>query len=374
MQKKAAAVLALLFLLCLVLPGAASLAAPDRTFSEQENRVLASIPAFTGNALLSGRYTADLETYLSDQFIQRDAWLAVQAWSVRLLGRHENGGIFFGSRDTLLPRLADPDPAQVEANAGYAEKLRAEADVPVLFALIPTAAEIWADRLPANADTADQSALIDAMCAVFQGPTADVLGALAAHRDEEIFYRTDHHWTTLGAYYGYCAVLEAMGISPQPLSAFTPVTVADDFFGTSCSASGAVWTAPDRIETFVPEPAGLTVTEISGGESTAGRLYHPNKLAERDKYAFFLGGVQPVIVLETGRPEGERLLILRDSFADALTPFLPEHFAEIHLLDPRYYHAGSVQDYIRENAIDRVLILYSVPNFVAERSLGAVIR
>ena len=190
--------------------------------------------------------------------------------------------------------------------------------------------------------------------------TADLCAALAAHRDEPIYYRTDHHWTTLGAWYGYAALGEALGYEPVPLSAYSPRTVSEDFYGTTWSSSGFSWVAPDRITVYVA-PGGEEITNYPQGSPVAGQLYDESRLEVKDKYSYFFGGNTPLLTVSTGNP-GPRLLILRDSYMDSLSPFLFPHFSELHILDLRYYSA-SLQSYIEEHEIDRVLICYNIKNF-----------
>ena len=183
-----------------------------------------------------------------------------------------------------------------------------------------------------------------------------------------VYYRTDHHWTSLGAFYGANAILEAMGRKPLDLSDYVPTTVSESFYGTIFSTSGVRWLPPDSIETYIPED-GVTVTSYPNGKPEPGKLYDASYLARKNKYAYFLGGNQPLCVVRSEKPGAEgKLLLVRDSYADSLTPFLTERFAEIHLIDLRYYRA-SLQDYIRENGIDRVLVLYGFSNFTTDRNL-----
>ena len=176
-----------------------------------------------------------------------------------------------------------------------------------------------------------------------------------------LFYRTDHHWTSAGAWHGYAALMEAMGESFEPLG--TPETVSDDFYGTLYSSSGVHWLAPDTIERYV-SGEGITVENFEKGETHG--LYVDSFLEEKDKYASFLGGNTPLYIIRN--PEAaseEKLLVVRDSYSDAMAPFLSQYFAEIHLVDLRYYRT-SVAEYARENGMDRIFVCYSVENFVKD--------
>ena len=201
----------------------------------------------------------------------------------------------------------------------------------------------------------------------------DLYTPLWEHKGEDIFYRTDHHWTSLGAYYGYTGLATALGYTPVPLNDYTETVRSTAFYGTVFSSSGVRWVRPDTISTYVPDD-GITVAshtyDNKGNPVEEPRqLYDTSFLSVKDKYSMFLGGNQPLgVVKNANNPDGPRLLIIRDSYADSLVPFLTPHFSEIHLLDLRYYKL-SIADYIAQNGIDQALVLYSVPNFVTDSNL-----
>ena len=355
-------------LFCLFLGGflAVSVLLPDRDRSEMENRTLAQWPEFSWNALVSGRFTSDVETYLADQFPLRDGWTGVKARTEQLLGKRSFKGVYLCG-DTLISKV-DP-PTLSEKNLDEVKQLSAQTEVPVYLGLIPSAAEVWKDRLPAGAESWDQAAFLRA-AAELGLPMVDFQSTLTAHADEPIFYRTDHHWTTLGAYYGYAAVLEALGRGdelPSPES-FSPEIAGTDFNGTLYSTSGVHWLKPDTVEFWVPD-AGLTVTSWRSGAPESTGLYDRSYLAKKDQYSAFLGGNQPLCVIENENvTDGGKLLLVRDSYSDSLAPFLAQSFSQVHLLDLRYYRA-SVAQYAEENGIDEIVVAYSVPNFVTDQNL-----
>ena len=355
-------------LFCLFIGGIflGSMILPDKTFSPVENRNLAQAPKFSLDNVTSGKFMEDTEDYVNDQIIGRDFWVALKAWSERLTGKQENNGVYFAKEDTLINRLDTPDPELLEENAGYVNALVDNVDVPVYFGIIPSAAEIWADRLPAGAPTADEKAIIDGLYNQVQTHTIDLYAALGAHQDEDIYYRTDHHWTSLGAYYGYEALMGAMGLEAAPLDESQKVTVSEDFYGTLYSTSGVRWLPPDRIDRYISDE-GVTVTAYPDGTLQPGSLYVDSFLSEKDKYSSFLGGNKPLCVIETEHTGAPKVLVIRDSYTDSLAPFLTQNFSEIHLFDPRM-NLTSVKDYVEQNEIDAVVVLYSISNFTATGS------
>lgn len=332
---------------------------PDRTFSPVENRTLAQLPEFSWSALTDGSYTAKLETYLEDQFPLRDGWMGLKNRYEYLLGKREFHGVYLCG-DRLIHKIEDASRA--DQNITCLQKLTELTDIPVYLGLIPTAAEVYRDALPAGSENFDQAAYLEKVReSVPNAVWVDIAQALTEHRREQLFYRTDHHWTSQGAYYGYGALMEAMGEQPEPLG--TPETVSDDFYGTLYSTSGVHWLEPDTIERYV-SGEGVTVENTEKGETHG--LYVDSFLGEKDKYASFLGGNTPLyIVRNRSATSSEKLLVVRDSYSDSMAPFLSQYFAEIHLIDLRYYRT-SVAEYAQENGMDRIFVCYSVENFVKD--------
>ena len=358
-------------LFCTFLGGMAllSLLLPKKSFSELENRYLQKAPTLSfSSVVVNGKFMEEAEDYVSDHIAGRDFWVALKAWSERLSGKRENEGVYFGKENTLLNQVSAPDETQLGQAMDFLNLLAEQSPVPTYFGVIPTSAAIWQDRLPEGAPTADEESVIRELAGESRAQTVDIYGALAAHAEEDIYYRTDHHWTSLGAFYGANAILSAMGREPLDLADYTPITVSDSFYGTIFSTSGVRWVPPDSIEAYVTED-GVSVTSYPKGEPEPGKLYDASYLTKKNQYAYFLGGNQPLCVVRSGKPGAEgKLLLVRDSYADSLTPFLTERFREIHLIDLRYYRA-SLQDYIRENGIDEIMVLYGYSNFTTDRNL-----
>ena len=343
-----------------------SLVLPKKEFSELENRFLAQTPEFSLESLQSGDFMADAEDYTADHIVGRDFWVSLKSWSERLTGKQENNGVYFAQDGALINRVDEPDQAKLDKDMAALETLVGNLTVPVHFGLIPSAAAVWQDKLPQGAPTADELAIIDGLYSSTGASTIDLAGALLEHKGEDLYYRTDHHWTSLGAFYGSNAIFGALGLEPLNLSDYSPVTVTEDFNGTIFSSSGVRWVRPDSIQTFVPEE-GVDVTCYFTGKPEAGQLYVEEQLEKKDKYSFFLGGNQPLCVLES-QNDGPKVLVIRDSYADSLAPFLTERCSEVHLFDLRY-NITPIPRYVEENGIDQVIVLYSFNNFATDNNL-----
>ncbi len=340
---------------------------PSKDFSQNENRYLDQAPKFSFDSLFSGEFISDFESYVTDQFVFRDSWISMKSRFEKLLGKTENNGVFFGKDDTLISRFDTPSDKLVNSAINAVNNLAANTDAEVYLSLIPGPVSIWADKLPANAVNCDQQALIEDIYSKVNVTTVDNYSVLSEHADEYIYYRTDHHWTSLGAYYGYTAIADAMGITPKELSEYSPETVSTEFYGTVYSNSGVRWVEPDSIEIFVPAE-GVSVTNYPNGTAVEGMVYDKSKLEVKDKYSMFFGGNTPMLEIDTGAEGKPRLLVLRDSYSDSELPFLFDDFSHITVLDLRYYKL-SIAEFIEANDIDTVLVNYSVDNFTSDSTV-----
>ena len=381
MSKKYSTFITALFCLFIFGFGIALILSPSRDFSDQENRYLAQFKAPTLKTLRSGEFMEKFEDYVTDQFPLRDQWIQLKALSERALGKQENNGVYFGTNgQTLFAQFKAPSGDELEQKVGFVNKLGANLDVPVYFSLVPDKSFVLADLLPANAPSVDDGSTIEEAQALCGDKVTyiDLRTMLTGERDA--FYRTDHHWTTMGARLAFQRLMSGMNlvrpIAAEDLNGLSyqglPYTeVSGSFYGTTYSASGAGWVEPDSICTVIPEggtKGNVTVTRYPEGAPIEGGLYYPEKLEVKDKYAYFLGGNQPLCVIKNPDAAGGKLLVIRDSYADSLAPFLAEEFQEVHLFDLRYNNL-SLKQYVADNGIGQVLVLYSAANFSTDQNL-----
>lgn len=374
MSKKALWAEALIFLAFIGVFFILNLVLPDRQFSEQENRYLQMKPEFSFKSLFSGDYTSKFETYTTDQFTFRDEWITLKAASELALGKQENNDVYLCENGTLIEGYERPESSALDANMSALNALVENTDAEVYFALIPDKSDLYASLLPKNAPNDSEKEVIDYCYAQSNATNVDMYSALGAHTDEYIFYRTDHHWTSLGAYYGFSVLAESMGFDCPALDSYSDRhVISEEFYGTTWSSSGFSWVGPDTMEIFVNEPEGLKVTSYPEGSPVEGKLYDFSFLEKKDKYSTFMGGNCPLHEIVTGTEGKPSLLIIRDSYTDSLLPLLLDDFSEIHVLDLRYYRA-SLKSYIEQNDFDSVLVCYSVSNFSTDSSIFLLSR
>ena len=252
----------------------------DREFSARENRYLQMLPEFSFESLFKGSYTGDFEDYCADQFPFRDQWITLNARYELLSGKKQTNGIYLCEGERLIKPFTAPDENELERRVQAVELLREKLRVPLTLALIPDGAELYGEQLPEGAPNDSQGALIEQVRASTDMPVADLLTPLREGKAAGgcLFYRTDHHWTTLGAYYGYQGLSRSLGLTPRSLDSYNRLTVAGDFYGTAYSASGYTWVAPDSIERFVDPDEAATLTRYDSAEGTEVPLYREESL------------------------------------------------------------------------------------------------
>ncbi|NLO36917.1 MAG: hypothetical protein GX112_11295 [Clostridiaceae bacterium] len=370
----------IVFCAYLALLGLDLLVRPDLAFSELENRYLEERPVFSWPALLSGDYGRKLESWMADQIAGRDNWVGAKTELLRLIGKRENRGIYFGRDQVLLQRFTKPGGAALdETIAGIRHLQSLLPDLPVSLLLAPTSAAVYPDKLPALAVSDDQAAFIRQVEQLLAGQVqlVDVLDDLAEKADEPIYFCTDHHWTMRGAYYAWDSWLRQTGRPAADPDAYTRQIVSKNFYGTSWARAGLYRLPPDAIEAIWPvTPVPVRVHDVAAGE-TRSSLYHPEYLEKRDQYGYFLGGNQPLLVIENEKTDpggpARSLLVVKNSFANSLIPFLLRDFDAIHVVDLRFFQ-DNLAAYARDAAIDEILFIYDVIGFGNDRQLRLLSR
>jgi len=287
------------------------------------------------------------------------------------LQKEQNGGILLGREGKMFPRTYSLLPSETRAlpkNTAALAALAARCPDKVSVMLVPSAADIEPEAVPAGAPLIDESAYIDeAAAAVTEagGRFVDVREELRAHKSEYIYYRTDHHWTSLGAYYAYDELCSQLGLEPFDISAHSAAEVSG-FYGTHYSKARTYNAKADTL-TYYDLPNALTIYKVTGaGQPTEGEttgLYDKSKLEVYDKYAMFLHGNNGLSRID-GDGEGS-ILVIKDSFANSFAPYLTANYAEIDIVDFRNYNYG-LDSLIAANDYDDILVLYSFDSFKSD--------
>ena len=369
-------IIGMLFILVLFLFMFINLAVPDREMSEKENRMLETRPVLSMSTVLDGEFMEQWENYQSDQFAGRDFWRSVKVFLDRLGGSRMENGVYIGKSGQLLEEIEVPDDGQSEANLSaivdFAEKYP---DVQTSVMLVPDAACILSDRLPAFAGVEDQKQLLGVAEQRLGDDVnwIDAVSVLNNHGSDKLYYKTDHHWTTLAAFYVFRESAVSLGIDGEVGENFASYTISDDFNGVLASKSGVGLSEKETIDIYVPTQGDddVVVNYVDEGRKTTS-LYDSSKLETRDQYGVFLGGNSSVIDIRTVSPEKKRLLVLKDSFANCFIPFLAPYYREIVVVDPRYY-SGTIGDIMDTYRITDALVLYSGNTFFTDNHLSGVL-
>ncbi len=366
---------------------------PDKDKSVDENRTLASFPKFTTEGFLHGGFTADFGTYMADQFPCRDFFVGIKGFFEAAQLKGQNNDVIIGKDDYLIARFDYPDEGVLSTNITAASKFIEVAEANGLnctTAIAGRKMDVVSEKLPALYGTYYSDRIfniLDEKCeagGIEYLNLRDHLSNIEA-KGEELYYMTDHHWRSIGAYHAYREIVTEMGITPYELSEFDIETASEEFYGTTWSSAGVKWTDPDSIEYFrwegdeslslkIENPAykyeGCEYIEENGKTYALFEgIYVREMLEGKDKYASFLGGNNNSYVEVTMEGEDrETLVILRDSFGDSIAPFLARHF-DLILIDLRTSAPDTIGICL-EKGVDNVLLLYNMETLTTSNDLG----
>lgn len=348
---------------------------PVQRFSELENRNLQSAPHLTWDNLLSHKYAEEAESFVTDHFPFRAKWVWVKSAMEQLRLQQENNGIYKGKDGYLFETFEKPDYTKLQQ---YAEAVKDFAnknpEVNTTFMLAPTSVGLYPERLPWLASVYSQSEVNQFIADDVGGSVSFIDGFdfLSAHASESLYYRTDHHWTTYGAYLAYVAYAQSMGWQPLSQNDFQIQTISDTFLGSYHTRSQFIGVKPDSIQVYRPIKSVATEMYIEDTGETLTSMYDPGFLKKKDQYSYFLGGVHALMKitsqLDPNVVKQENLLVIKDSYAHSVIPFLTQHVPEIHVIDIRYYN-GSISEYMSQNGINNVLLLFNTATFIDNASI-----
>jgi len=352
----------------------------DKEFSENENRVLATMPEFSFDTLFSGEFMKDYETYITDQFFLRDRWIQLKTISEMVLNKQDINGVYITKDGYLIERHEDSEidfemlEKSLDRLVQFVEKQagRLGADH-VKVMMVPTASEILTQKLPPFATGFDQNGMLDDLYSRLpEGTALDVREALKVHADEYIFYKTDHHWTTLGAFYAYQEFCKAMGFDVPELSDVEQTVVSEDFLGTVHSKLN-LNISKDSMSVFkLPNtPDRFTVTADLTDKFDA--MYVEKYLNMKDKYSYYLDGNHGLTeILSNSEGEGT-LLIIKDSFSHCFAPLTVGNYEKVYLVDFRYFNMPITQ-FIQQYRVTDVLVLYNAVTFATDVNSGKFMK
>lgn len=351
-------VLSVAFFAVLVLGGLITFLLPHRSFSEKENRYLASFPKFSFEALFSGEWQSEFESFLSDQFVGRDFLCGVCSSVKTTAGIKDISGAFVGKDGYITEMITDKDIDGEQFNENV-EKLNAFLEkfdgINSTVMLVPSASTVLTDKLPLYAPVYDADKLYTSAkeTLVNADTFIDLREAFIANADEGLYYKTDHHWSYKGALLAYSIYCEKTGGSYRK---YEHDLVSNDFYGTLWSKA-LVFGQP-KDEVYAPVISDKLTVE--GGQ---GSIYDQSALDKKDKYTYFFGGNTGIITVENPDcKSGKTLLVIKDSFANSFVPYLTEDYSKIVLIDLRYYN-GRISKVIADENVTDITVLYGMTTF-----------
>ena len=364
--------LAVLFILMVAGFSILNLFWPKREMSDLENRKLAQFPAPSAKTLLDGSWFQDFGTYMQDQIAFRDGWIDLESgFNSLALAKVEESDILLGKDGWMFTKLFDipaSSQTQLDKNLDAVVNFASRHPGKVTFLLAPSASVIYPEMLPLGAPMADENAMLDDIFAQVSA-AADVIDLREVFTQEKgryLYYKTDHHWTTEGAYLAYEQFCALKGLTPFDLASHEAVAVPD-FYGTHYSAARRWDVQPDTI-TYYPLDNPMTIYDINGEtqytERVTEKMVNTEKLKTRDKYAAFLDGNNGYSVIE-GDGEGS-ILVVKDSYANCFVPFLTANYAKIGVVDLRNFSYG-LDTTIESEGYDEVLVLYNFQTFISDK-------
>jgi len=338
---------------------------PKTDFSELEKRALEQPPKTDTESILSGKFGEKAETYIADHLPGRDFFVGVANYYDLLSGRQGTKEILVAAGDRLVEKPNLPNDAKVQSNMGYINRFAETIGQEVDLMIVPSAGFVLEDTVTGLHDAYRDDEIIAGIHALAGENVRPValLDAFTGAQDRgALYYRTDHHWTALGAYTAAQVYLEGA----LPARESYGVESFEGFYGTTHSRSGLWLTKPDAVELW-DDGGSYTVTAYSNANDTVGKthnsLFYRDRLAERDMYTAYLDGNQPLVRIQNPNGEG-KILVIRDSYANCLGTLLAGKYAEVVLVDLRYWKTPVSE--LAAEGFDDVLVCYSLFNFLTD--------
>lgn len=349
---------------------------PEKLFSNRENRYLKEFPNINKEDILSGKFAEEIEEYTSDQFILRDKWITVKTITDLGMLKKDNGRVYFGKNEYLFEMSSKIDEKQMYENIDTINSFssnikKTNKDIVISALIVPSKSEALKDKLPDFVDATNEKDLFKKIDKLLN-QNINIMSPIDYFYDKSdyyIYYKTDHHWTSKGAYYGYKYFMENKNEIPLEEDQFEIKTVSNDFLGTTYRKANFYKGNPDTIEKYSYKGKDkLEYNILVNEKEKEDSLFDDSYLNKTDKYSYFLGGNKAILEINTSEKNGKSILIIKDSFGNNFIAFLLSHYENIIVIDTRYFNK-SIKDYIKEKEIKELLFLYNIENFVTEKSI-----
>lgn len=349
---------------------------PKSDYSSTEKRYLEEFPEVSVETIFDGSFTEGFENYLADHFYGRNFWMGLNSYYNLYTGRNGADGVYNSDDGYLINIPVPKSDSRVQENINSIAKFSKNIDVPITMVVAPSTGYIMKDKLPWNHFEYNDDYYFSQLTNTCKDNGIDFVDLReefkqAATGGTQLYYKTDHHWTTDGAYTAYVQLCNNWGIKPTPKESFK-IQDYEGFYGTTYSTSGFWFTGADDIKVwdYAANDNSINVEIIEGDESnTYHSMYFLNHLQEDDKYPVFLDGNHAMEKITNSNVDSGKLLIIKDSFAHCFAPFTADNFNEVTLVDLRYYKS-SISELVKQEKYDKVLVLYGIDNFAKDTDIA----
>lgn len=348
---------------------------PKHDYSSSEKRYLQQFPETSAQNIADGKFGEEFETWFADQFPMRNMWVGFNAYYNLAIGNNGVNGVYNCDNGYLINKPISTEN-YINKNLGVITKFKESVNVPVTMLLAPSTGYIADDVLPAIHDEYIDDSVFDSTIKTLESSNIGFVDLRQTFKDEykngtQLYYKTDHHWTTAGAYTAYTKLCEKLNQTPAPKDKFE-IETYNDFYGTTYSTSGFWFTQPDTIEVWnnksnTSENISVTITEGTESKSYDSMFFY-NHIDEDDKYPVFIDGNHALTEITNKNAKGGTILLIKDSFSHCLAPFLAENYSKVVLVDMRYYKLN-VSDLIKQENADEVVVLYGIDNLATDTDI-----
>lgn len=337
----------------------------NKEFSELENRKLKIDVTFSFKKFFEGDFQEEYEEYINDQFPLRDKWISLKAMSEYALGKIENNGIIYGQNGELFEKFDSLNEKRLKNNVEVINNFGKKYINKVSLMIAPNSYEIYKENLPMGAPQVMQEEIINEIYSYSTCTSnIDILKKILDNKESYIYYKTDHHWTTYGAYLAYCDFINSVGENNINLDDFQKIEVPD-FYGSYYSKAKPFNIKPDILTYY--KFNNLTMEIL--GDDIYDSIYDYSKENLKDKYSLFLYGNNSLTIIKNNDlKNNNKILVIKDSFANSLIPFLTQNYEEVHVIDLRSFNT-KLSNYLEENNFDNILVLYNFINLVTDNNI-----
>lgn len=348
--------------------------APKTDYSSSEKRYLQEFPETSVENIASGEFGSEFESYFADHFPSRNFWVGFNAYYNLEIGNNGASGVYKCDNGYLINKPVSTDN-KVEKNTNAIVKFKDNVDVPITVMFAPSTGYIADDVLPTVHDEYNDDTYFESASKTFENNGIAFVDLRETFKEaynngSQLYYKTDHHWTTEGAYTAYAQLCKNLATEPVAKESLN-VEKYDDFYGTTYSTSGFWLTDPDTVEVWNnPENTdNIKVTITEGTEvNEYDSMYFYDHIDEDDKYPVFIDGNHALTEIKNSEAEGGTIIVIKDSFSHCLAPFLAENYSKVILVDMRYYKQ-SVSNIVAQEKPEQILVMYGIDNFATDTDI-----